>query len=125
MEKLTAAQKRDQAAQAKQELLGLCPLGTTVYTVLKTYNRAGTSRTMTVFVIELDQWEEKHQPRRINHLLAKIGVGRLMDDGSLQVRGGGMDMGFAVVNDMIGLLYSDADPETRKEAFRGIRQEWL
>lgn len=120
MKKLTAAEKREQKAEAIKELRTLCPPGTTVYTVLHAATRSGMSRTLTAFVIELDQWTKKHKPYKINHLLWKIGVANRTDDLTLRVPGIGVDMGFMVVRNMASAIYPD-DAEARKS----IKQEWL
>lgn len=120
MERLTAAQKREQRAEAIEQLKALCPPGTTVYTIVHTAAASGASRTMTAFVIELNQFDNKPRPYKINHLLWKIGAGTRTDDLTVRVQGGGMDMGFALVDTIARALYPQ-DAEAR----RSLKNEWL
>src|SRR5690349_7420785 len=88
-------------ANALAELRALCPPGSTVYTILRSVSRSGMSRVITPLVLTPDG------PRYLTHTVGTL-LGltskRGFQDG-LRIDGGGMDMGFHLVNSLSYALH--------------------
>lgn len=97
---------------ARDYLRKLFPKGSTVYTILRNVNRAGTVRE--IGVIGVPGPNEVRQP---NHDVAEILDLRLNERGDgLKVKGGGMDMGYKIAHDLGRELYEDG---------RALSHSWL
>jgi hypothetical protein len=92
-------------AEALADLRELCPPGTTVYTILRSVSRSGMSRTITPVLLTPDG------PRYLTHsvgLVLGLTAKRGFND-ALRIDGGGMDMGFHLVNSLSYALHGRGD----------------
>lgn len=92
--------------EAREALLKLAPLGTTVYTILRHVSASGMQREISCHVIE------NGEPRGITHYVAALLGQRMVNNShvALVVRGCGMDMGFHVVDSLASALYPTVRP---------------
>ena len=94
-----------------EKLRGLIPRGSTVYCILRSASRSGMSHQIGLMVM-IDG-----HPFHPNYSVAIV-LGRPLNkngDG-IRINGCGMDMGFALMNDLQGVLYPDED---------ALLYEWL
>lgn len=116
-----AAQKE----RALEQLRKLCPVGSTVYTVLKKVSASGMLRHIALIVID------KGEPRNISGLVSNALDYRWTDGDALVVGGCGMDMGFSVVYNLAAAIWRDAPAEqdrrpgdSRSPGYN-LNQKWL
>jgi hypothetical protein len=89
--------------EARAQLRGILPPGSTVYTLVTHVARSGMSRRIRVLVMTPDE------PHDISHLVGRaLGYRRNRDDGGLVVGGCGMDMGFHLVHSLSYTLHGNA-----------------
>jgi len=91
------ASKKQQAAEerarVRAELLKLCPVGTTVYTVLRHVSTSGMQRRIDCYIIR------DNEPWCISYYVGlTLGYKRHPKYDGLVVNGGGMDMGYHLVD---------------------------
>lgn len=97
----TKAEKQE----AIDRLRGLCPPGSTIYTVLRSVSRSGMSRRIDVYALQ------DNEPRYLTGLVSKACDIPFPRKGEgLQVGGGGMDMGFHVVEAVSYALWGSGYP---------------
>lgn len=95
-------------AEAIEWLKEACPIGTTVYAVLRHRAGSGMNRVIDFFVWHKDEYHPEGRPYYIGRQIAKLGLYTWDNDREgLRVQGGGMDMAFAVVYDLARALYGD------------------
>jgi len=115
---MTRQEKAERQADAKAQLLRLCPKGATVYCILRSVSRSGCSRRIDFYTFNggRPQYLTGYMDALgiVSASLADFHAGRL---GGM-IRGGGMDMGFAAVYDLSTVLYGI------KEA-NSLKSEWL
>jgi hypothetical protein len=119
---MTKLQKAEQEA-ARDDLRAILPAGSTVYTVLRHVSASGMSRNLDCYALATDS-DGKAWIRRITWQVCKATGHRYNRRAeALTITGCGMDMGFAVVNDLSMGLYC---PEryTHQGAY-ALRHEWL
>jgi hypothetical protein len=87
--------------RALTELRKLCPVGSTVYTVLRSVSRSGMSRQIGVVLITEDGTDL--HPNYLVSTVTGIPTNRAGD--GLRVGGCGMDMGFHLVYELSSVLY--------------------
>jgi hypothetical protein len=93
------AQKLEQE-QAREELRKALPSGSTLYTVLRHCSRSGTYRAIDIYSMHTGE------PLRYTWSVAKAcGMKYDRKHEAIGIRGCGMDMGFAIVNDLAHYLY--------------------
>ena len=100
--KLTATER----VELIDELRALCPIGTTVYTVLRSVSSSGMSRKIDLYVIR------DNEPRRITWHACRLGVAGMTYDtksDTARISGCGMDMGFHAVYSLSSVLHSPND----------------
>lgn len=101
-----------------------------VYTILKHVSSSGMSRVIDCYVIK------KNYPVWVGYKMAHLlGHKWNVDKRGMNVRGCGMDMGFAVVYDLASILFKGGDGktvtgrngDTKPETDGGylLKQEWL
>lgn len=103
---------------ATEELKQYIPAqGGQVFVIVRGVSRSGMSRTMSFFVLDAEEWGTGDTATR--KMMVPFNEVRLLDitrkiadllglrckDGALTVKGGGMDMSFAVMDDVMGALY--------------------
>ena len=99
---MSATAKKEQE-EARVKLREWLQPGMTVYTILRHVSRSGMSRDVGVVLM----WPDG-STLNPNHLVAKATGGRVNKAGDGVVMGGcGMDMGFALVNDLSYNLFPD------------------
>lgn len=88
---------------ALDRLREIVPAGTTVYVILRKVAPSGMSRNMSA-VVFVDG-----EPRTLDGLILAAGIGQKPRNGAdgVQMRGAGMDMGFALVYDLAWRLHND------------------
>jgi hypothetical protein len=106
MSRTTAAQKSERA-EAIERLREVLAPGTTVYTVLRHRAASGMSRSISVLVLGQDERGEA-TVRQWDHLVSRA-LGYKLDQNreGIKVGGGGMDMGFHLVNSLSAALFPD------------------
>ena len=107
-------QEREEAKQTILELLGT---SRTVYTCLRHVSKSGMSRHISVHCIGTRETgpngEKEPYLFDLTYLVSKVAsYGLNKDRDALLVGGCGMDMGFAVVYDLSGILFAETDPTT-------------
>jgi len=82
-----------------------CKPGTRIYTILRHVSSSGMSRSIDCLVIDTDG-----KPYMITHHVARV-LGYPIDrkNGGVKVSGCGMDMGYAIVNDLSYKLHGMQD----------------
>lgn len=101
-------------AHALTELRALCPPGTTVYTILRSVSRSGMSRVITPLVIH------NGEPHPLSYSVGLV-LGEKVRQGfndGLVIAGGGMDMGFHLVNSLSYALHG-TDPKFQNVRVQG------
>jgi hypothetical protein len=88
----------EQHKKALREMLALS--NHKVYTVVHTVARSGMSRTMTAIIAD-----KQGNVVCLNWYFEGLGIAKRTKDGELRVHGCGMDMGFAIVNNLSTTLY--------------------
>lgn len=97
-----AAEKRAEQATAREQLRELLPPGSTVYTVLRHCSKSGMYRAIDCYVIR------DNEPQRLTFSVAKAtGMKYDRKHEAIGIGGCGMDMGFAIVNDLSYYLYPE------------------
>lgn len=97
--------------EATNRLTELAPVGTTVYTVLRTVSPSGMSRRISAYVI-ID-----NEPRFLDGLIERAGYfKRRGDKEGLYLSGAGMDMGFHLVYSLSKRLHNDG---------YALNQKWI
>lgn len=98
----------DKAGRAAQragylaDLRKLCPVGSTVYAVLRHTSASGMRRCISLFAIV------DGAPQQLDYLVHKVTGAKIhRDHGGLIADGCGMDMGFRLVHDLGRTLYPD------------------
>lgn len=74
----------------------------TIYYKVTKVSRSGMSRNIEFYWIDMDR-----RPSRITWLMSEALGYKQLDDGSIRVRGCGMDMGFKVISDLADALFYD------------------
>lgn len=98
MTKAQLAEQQDARTQLRKHL----PPGSTVYTILRHCARSGMYRAIDVYVIR------DNEPLRLTFSVAKAcGMRYDRKHEAIGIGGCGMDMGFAIVNDLAHYLYPD------------------
>lgn len=101
----TMTDKEGRAAQQAgylADLRKLCPVGSTVYTVLRHRSASGMSRCISLFAVV------DGAPQQLDYLVHKVkGLKIHRDHGGLVIGGCGMDMGFHAVYGLGRTLYPD------------------
>lgn len=89
---------------AIDRLREIVPADATLYTILRKVSPSGMSRNISVVYIDRDG-----EPRTLDGLVLAAGIGQRPRNGGdgVQMRGAGMDMGFALVYDLAWKLYGD------------------
>lgn len=87
--------------QIRQQLRELFPIGSTVYTILKSVSSSGMSRHIEVIA------HTPEGPVNVSLRVAKLLGYRTSKDGALVVSGCGMDMGFHVAYSLSRTLWRD------------------
>lgn len=104
---MTKKEKVERVASAKEWLMRIIPPGATVYCILKRLNRNGDFRHIQLVTAVAD-YDGKPVIRNISAAAATVMDRKVGDDtGGIQIRGGGMDMGFALVCELSYALYGD------------------
>lgn len=98
-------------AERRARLVELFPAGSTAYTYVTTIARSGMSRRLAVVAVTADG-----EARNVSGLVSDITGDRWNSDGTLTVRGGGMDVGFATVYALSRAIHGDG---------YAISQAWL
>lgn len=123
---------KNEVEEAKAGLLRYLKSGDTVYTVLRSVARSGMLRRIDLYVID-DSAEMRHlnggKPR-LQYLsgYAAVVMGRPrppMGKQGIEIKGCGMDMGFALVDDLRSALFGWEKTETGTRAKGELRQEWI
>lgn len=97
-----ATKAQIEATEARDQLRQWIKPGDTVYTVLRHVSKSGMMRAIDVYIIE------NGEPSRITWQVGKAcGYAYNRKHEALTVNGCGMDMGFAVVNDLGYYLFPD------------------
>lgn len=113
---MTKKEKVERVESAREWLRKLVPLGATVYCILKRVNRGGDYRHIQLVVVATDH-NGKQVIRNISASAATLMDRKLGDStGGVCIRGGGMDMGFALICQLAYALYGDE---------YAIHHEWL
>lgn len=94
-------EKELEQQEAKKYLLSVIKAGDVVYTILRHVSQSGMSRNIDVVVIK------DNKPICVSWDVAKLLEYRQNEDGSLKVRGCGMDMGYSVVYNMSRTIFDD------------------
>lgn len=91
-----------------------------VYCLLKNVSRSGMQRTIQLIVIR------NNEPWYIGYKVAGI-LGMAYDEKKegVKINGCGMDMGFAIVNDLSSHLYKNPDGSYSHEGAYKIKSRWL
>lgn len=102
-------QHRDQAqAFLKKQLT---KTNRTVYVVTKSVSESGMSRQLLVFAIVKEQYPGQPATRRIRnigwHVRGMLGLRMDPDTHAVTIRGTGMDMHFALVNELSHAVFGD------------------
>lgn len=108
--------ERRHKEQAREALLDILTKGDTVYCILRSVNRSGDFRAIDFYVIK------NGRPNWITGYMAALMGRTISKKGGLQVRGGGMDMGFAEVYNLAATLWADRDD---RDGGYLLRSEWL
>lgn len=118
--------------QAKAGLLRLVKSGDTVYTVLRSCARSGMSRRIDLYVIDgsPEMQELNGGKPRLQYLsgYAAVVMGRPRPPTGkpgIEIKGCGMDMGFALVDDLRAALFGWTKTKTGIRANGELRQEWI
>ena len=103
LNKMTKKQELEkEREEAKENLRALCPVGTTVYTILKHVSSSGMMRHIDVFIVK------DNEPIMLNWLIVRAGLHtKARNSHSLKVGGCGMDMGFSVVANLAEAIHDD------------------
>lgn len=113
-EKLTAEQ-----ADARKMLAKLCPVGTTVHTVIRHVARSGMSRRIDLYVIH------KNRLACLSHYIAILEGYRVHKSGGLTVQGCGMDMGFHLVHNLSYALHGYEKTSRVSHPGYTLTHEWI
>lgn len=117
--RLSAAEgKRRMREQAREELRGLMPEGSTVWTCLRNVSASGMSRRLTVHVVEATGDVRGLVVRNVTTWAARVLEYPINKRGEMRVDGCGMDMGWHVVD---GLAWALGEGKAQ----RTLRHEWL
>jgi hypothetical protein len=104
--------------EAIAQLKELCPVGSTVYTVLRHVSRSGMARHISAYVIK------DGEPVKLDWRIAAAGIFKMSNlHGGLIVRGYGMDMGFHLVYTLGAALYSSGESDS--DGGYTLNQRWL
>jgi hypothetical protein len=110
--------------EALEGLREVCPAGTTVYCVLRHWRKGSSRRVIGFFTWHTNEWHPKGGPFHLNRLIAATGMyHHHKDHEGLIVEGGGMDMGFAVVYDLMHALWG-ADTRDERGAYK-LERAWI
>lgn len=91
-------------SEALETLLELLPVGTRIYTIVRSVSQSGMSRHISALVIK------DGELRDITHLLERAGFGKhRAGKPGLYITGVNMDMCFKLVYDVSRTLYDDGD----------------
>lgn len=115
--KYTQAEKSEQLENLKMWF----PEGSTVYTILRKVAPSGMSRNISVLSIALGDPSQAEKEATIYHpnYAVSVVLGLPLVSGfsdSVRINGCGMDMGFALVNDLARTLYGSGD---------SLKQRWI
>ena len=102
--------------QAKKSLLGILEKGDTVFCILRSVNRSGDFRAIDFYAVK------DGRPIWLTGYMAALLGRTISKKGGLQVRGGGMDMGFSEVYNLAATLWADRDD---RDGGYLLRSEWL
>lgn len=91
-----------QKQQAINTLKAFLNEGDTIYYNVTSVSRSGMSRNIQFFWIDTDR-----RPARITWLISELLGYKHNDDGTIKVRGCGMDMGFHVISNVASALFND------------------
>lgn len=113
---MTKKEKIERVESAREWLRKLVLPGTRVYCILKRVNQGGDYRHIQLAVVAADH-NGKQVVRNISAPAATLMDRKLGDStGGVCIRGGGMDMGFALVCELSYRLYGDE---------YSLKHEWL
>ena len=87
---------------ALQTLSSILNKGDTIYYNVRHVSRSGMSRNIQFFWIDADR-----RPARITWLMSELLGYKHNDDGTIKVRGCGMDMGFHVISQLSVDIFGD------------------
>lgn len=103
-------QSAAELTETLDELRTLLPVGSTVTTILMKTNRTGDRHWVKVLAVGTDG-----EILRISYLVVKAGIGKLdLDEQSVVVTGGGMDMAYDIVHSLSRALYGDGRQLTHR-----------
>jgi hypothetical protein len=111
-----SARSIEDVEASKEFLCRLLPRGSTLHLIVRSVAKSGMSRVMTPIVMQISDDSETvwavYPGRHITTVLSL----RDVDDGrnSFRIRGGGMDMGFAVADHLSRVLYGEPGQITHK-----------
>lgn len=117
--------KQEDKENAIKHLQAMLKSGDTVYTVLRHVSSSGMSRRIDLYKI-VDG--KGGYPSHLQYLsgYAAQAMGRTLDrKGGIRISGCGMDMGFAIVDDLRGVLFGYTRTQTGIKYNGSLRQEWI
>lgn len=124
-----AKYSKEETENAKRALLELIPSGSTVYTVLRSVSRSGMFRRIDLYTIDDSprMREINNGKPRLRYLsgYAAVVMGIPRHNNGLGISGCGMDMGFAMVDNLRAALFGFEKTETGYKVKGELRQEWI
>ena len=123
---------KEEIETARKALLALIPSGSTVYTVLRSCARSGMQRRIDLYTIDNSprMLEINGGAPRLAYLsgyaAVLMGIPRApMGKQGLAIKGCGMDMGYAMVDNLRAALFGYEKTETGRRVLGELRQEWI
>ena len=123
--------EKGEKEKALKNLRKVLKSGDTVFTVLRSCSRSGMSRRIDLYKIV--QYPDRAAPGkmeapRLQYLsgwaAAAMGYASWPENG-IRINGGGMDMGFALVDDLRAVVFGWEKTEHGHKAKGELRQEWI
>ncbi len=99
--KVYESRNSEMMAESLEYLRKVFPRGTEVRTIVKHVNKSGTARAIVVLAVDNGSIVD------VSAHVARVTESLMYDDGGVWVKGGGMDMCFALVYDLARTLHND------------------